>query len=400
MNIYNQKLQALEETPETGFISLVKTSGLDPARDLRYLNFETVDFADSKLEGFDFTGARIHGAQFSGALISGAIFDAVQWTLPELKAAKDFEEAFVSWRQQKQKPSAPKRLSPEWKNIWGSTTAPEWADEFGTDSYGKWSSFTYAGVTQVLRYCPPGRFLMGSPEDEGERFDNESPEVGVTFTSGFWLFDTAVSQDLYEAVTGSNPSQFKSPDGPVEQVNLYDAQSFVKRLNELVSGFSCRLASESEWEYACRAGSTTPFNPSVGVSHGGLSITPDEVNYDGNHPYGDVPKREGRQRTVPVKGGGFTPNNWGIWHMHGNVWEWCEDVWSDSHEDADKSGLARSASGQEDNQFLVLRGGSWVRNARNCRSAFRGRSRPGVLSGNAGLRFAAGQDISTGKPEV
>ena len=134
---------------------------------------------------------------------------------------------------------------------------PEWAIEWGQDRYGVYVAFTVGTVTQRLRWIPPGRFLMGSPAGEEGRWDAEGPRHEVTLVEGFWLFDTPCTQALWEAVMGGNPSMFKSPTRPVEQVSFEDMQAFLDKLNAQVPGLNLELPSEAQWEYACRAGTTT-----------------------------------------------------------------------------------------------------------------------------------------------
>ena len=229
----------------------------------------------------------------------------------------------------------------DWDEIWDDLGTPDWVADFGEDQYGPWADFEIDGVTQRLRWCPPGSFLMGSPKDEAERFDDEGPQTEITFAAGFWLFDTAVSQRLWSVVMGENPSQFRGDDLPVESVRWDDVRSFLSRINERIPGLGLRLPSEAEWEYACRAGSSTPFEPSVASREEGMAITSEDVNFDGKQPMKGYPGSEFRGQTVPVKGAAFVPNAWGLWHMHGNVWERCEDEWSENHVGADELGRPR-----------------------------------------------------------
>jgi formylglycine-generating enzyme required for sulfatase activity len=148
---------------------------------------------------------------------------------------------------------------------------------------------------------------------------------------------------------------------------------FCRRLSAL-SGDAYKLPSEAQWEYACRAGTTTPFAF-------GETITPELANYDGNHSYANGPKGEYRQQTTPV--GMFAANAWGLQDMHGNVWEWCLDHWHDSYKGAPIDGNAWVSGGE---QSRLLRGGSWFLNPRYCRSACRYRFRPGFASIGVGFR--------------
>ncbi|MBI4750942.1 MAG: formylglycine-generating enzyme family protein [Acidobacteria bacterium] len=214
------------------------------------------------------------------------------------------------------------------------------------------------GMEFVL--IPAGSFLMGSPETEAERYLDERPQHKVTFSKPFYLGKFQVTQAQWQAVMGTNPSYFKGDNLPVEQVSWNDCQEFLKRLNAKQDGYSYRLPTEAEWEYACRAGTRTPFSF-------GETITTDQVNYNGNYPYGDAPK--GEYRGNPTSVGSFPPNAWGLHDMHGNTWEWCQDVWHDTYDDAPTDGSAWE--GEFDNEYRMMRGGSWGSSARLCRSAFR-----------------------------
>ena len=154
---------------------------------------------------------------------------------------------------------------------------PSWAEDYGLDEYGLYASFRIGGIDQRMRWIVPGEFLMGSPEDEAERFDNETPHR-VILSQGFWLADTACTQALWQAVMGNNPSRFlQGEERPVENVSWDDVQQFLTQLNSLSPDFDFRLPTEAEWEYACRAGTTTAF-------WFGDQITPEQVNYDGRYP--------------------------------------------------------------------------------------------------------------------
>ena len=207
-------------------------------------------------------------------------------------------------------------------------------------------------------YTPPGTFLMGSPEDEPGRLDREKQHE-VTLSQGFFLQTTPVTQGQYKTIMGKNPSNFKKigPDGPVENVSWKDAQEFIQKLSERDGTLSYRLPTEAEWEHACRAGTTTPF-------WWGRCLSTDEANYDGNHPLEGCPKGKYRKATTPVKM--FPPNSWGLHDMHGNVWEWCQD-WFGDYPD----GPVTDPTGPETGEYRVVRGGSWLSSARNCRSAHR-----------------------------
>jgi formylglycine-generating enzyme required for sulfatase activity len=204
-------------------------------------------------------------------------------------------------------------------------------------------------------WCPPGTFLMGSPPSELERDDDEQQHQ-VTLTRGFWLGVTPVTQAQWQAVLGSNPSDFQGDDRPVEQVSWDDCREFCKKLAER-DGKPYRLPTEAEWEYACRAGTTTPF-------YFGETISTDQANYGGNYTCGKGKKGKCRQETTPV--GSFPANAWGLCDLHGNVWEWCQD-WYGPYPKGDIKDPQRSESGDA----RVVRSGSWRDDPGYCRAARR-----------------------------
>ncbi|MEH2079441.1 MAG: formylglycine-generating enzyme family protein, partial [Nostoc sp.] len=217
------------------------------------------------------------------------------------------------------------------------------------------------GVTLEMVQIPGGTFMMGSPEGEAERDKDESPQHQVK-VPGLFMGKYEITQAQYQAIMNKNPSNFKGEKRavePVKQVSWDDAVEFCKKLSQK-TGKTYRLPSEAEWEYACRAGTKTPF-------YFGETITTDLVNYNGDYPYGSAPKGEFRQQTTNV--GKFPPNSFGLYDMHGNVWEWCQDVYNDNYQGAPKDGSAW-LTGKDDNTRL-LRGGSWILNTWSCRSALR-----------------------------
>jgi formylglycine-generating enzyme required for sulfatase activity len=250
-------------------------------------------------------------------------------------------------------------------------------DHMGLDTYGKYADLVMGGVTQRFRWLEPGTFLMGSPTNEAERSDSEVQHQ-VTLTQGFWLADTTCTQALWQAVTGNNPASFRDNlNNPVEQVSWDDVQGFILRLNNTVSGLKAILPTEAQWEYACRAGTTTPFSF-------GANITPQQVNYDGNYPYAGGSKGVYRQKTVPVKS--HPANPWGLYEMHGNVWEWCQ-YWYSYY----PSSAVNDPQGDGQGTNRVVRGGSWLDSGRNCRSAYRLRLVPVARYDFLGFRLALGQ---------
>ena len=177
-------------------------------------------------------------------------------------------------------------------------------------SAGEVMTVSIAGVNVRFRWCPAGTFMMGSPEDEDGRSDNETQHE-VTLTRGFWLAETETTQELWEAIMGDNRSAFKGAVLPVECVSWYDCQEFIDKIQRYApSGLNFQLPSEAHWEYACRAGTTGSYNVS------GASL--DSLAWYGNNS---------DDRTHPV--GRKTPNAWGFYDMHGNVSEWCSDRYGD-----------------------------------------------------------------------
>ena len=251
-----------------------------------------------------------------------------------------------------------------------------WASDWGQDPYGLWMGLIVSEVRQAFRWIPPGRFMMGSPSKEAERFDDET-EHEVVLTGGFWLADTACTQALWEAVMGKNPSEFKGAERPVEEISWEDAVLFTKRLNAQVTGLDLRLPTEAEWEYACRAGNQTPF-------WFGTNISTDQVNYHGKYPYAGGKKGQYRGETVEVKA--LPCNGWGLYQMHGNVWEWCADWYGDYPTDT-----VTDPTGSETGEGRVLRGGSWSVSAGDARSAQRFSGTPDDRGDYLGFRLARGQ---------
>ncbi len=193
-------------------------------------------------------------------------------------------------------------------------------------------------VTLEMVSLPAGQFLMGSPDS-----DYEKPPHQVKVNS-FAIGKYPVTQAQYEAVMGKNPSHFKNNSwlknnlqNPVEQVSWNDAQAFCQKLSQ-ITGKTYRLPTEAEWEYACRAGTTTPF-------YFGETITGELANYRASETYAGEAKGEYREETTPV--GQFPPNAFGLYDMHGNVWEWCADTWHDNYDGAPTDGSAWIKNGDD-----------------------------------------------------
>src|SRR5262245_16640321 len=208
-------------------------------------------------------------------------------------------------------------------------------------------------------FIPGGLFKIGSPKGAGR--DSERPQFDVTVPD-FYLGKFLITQAQWQAVTGKNPSRFNDdPALPVENISWNDAKVFCEKLAQ-VTGKAYRLPSESEWEYACRAGTTG--------DHAG---DPDELAWHW---------KNSDNKTHPI--GQKQPNAFGLYDMHGNVWEWCRDVWHGNYNGAPTDGSAWLSGG--DRNFRVVRGGSWYSNEFNCRSASRDRFDPRTLNNNLGVR--------------
>lgn len=233
-----------------------------------------------------------------------------------------------------------------------------------------------------------GTFVMGSPFSEAEREKDETPHR-VTVRD-FYMGKYEVTQREYRRVMGANPSQFKGDDLPVENVNWFEAVQYCNKRSAregLIPAYSIRgqtvnrnrnatgyrLPTEAEWEYACRAGTTSPFST-------GDNITTDQANYYGTYPYNNGARGKYRQETIPARS--FEPNPWGLHNMHGNVWEWCWD-WYGSYGSGDQTNPTGASSGA----YRVYRGGGWNDFGRHLRCAYRATSPPLHRVGNVGLRL-------------
>ncbi len=227
-------------------------------------------------------------------------------------------------------------------------------------------------VEMTFAWIPPGTFLMGSPPEEAERGDDET-QHSVTLTEGFYLGIHPVTQAQWRAVMGNNPSQFQGENLPMENVPWRNCRMFCEKISQ-TNGNRYRLPTEAEWEYACRAGTTTTFQF-------GETITTDQANYDDKYPYSQSKKGVDRRQTTPV--GSFPPNGWGLFDMHGNVWEWCADWFGSKYY---KRSPRQDPQGPERGSYRVLRGGFWSDNACYCRAAYRHNEPPGARFSSIGFR--------------
>ncbi len=238
-------------------------------------------------------------------------------------------------------------------------------------------------IGMELALIPAGWFQMGSPTSEVGRFEDEGPLRPVHLTRSYYLGVYPVTQEEYQAVAGNNPSLFRtghrgSPRHPVDGITWDDANRFCRLLSNLPeerqAGRVYRLPTEAEWEYACRAGTTTPF------SFGSVASS-EEANFDGTHPYGGAARGKYLQRTTPV--GSYQPNAWGLYDMHGNVREWCQDWYGSSYY---AGAPASDPPGPVAGEGRVQRGGSWGSFSWGCRAAFRLSIEPDRAGSVSGFR--------------
>ena len=237
---------------------------------------------------------------------------------------------------------------------------------------------TINDVEYAFRWCPAGWFMQGSPTDEPGRQQWEEAQRGVVLTRGFWMLETPVTQAMWMSVMGNNPSIFRGLNLPVENVSWDNSQQFIAKLNELIAGtpaipgapagFRFSLPTEAQWEYACRAGTTTAFSF-------GDTLTREQANF----------RDSGIRQTSEV--GRFPANAWGLRDMHGNVLEWCQD-WFDYPSGAVTAPVIDPTGPSSGSDHRVARGGCWDYVAGNCRSASRYGTDPSFRSNFVGLRLS------------
>jgi len=248
----------------------------------------------------------------------------------------------------------------------GRGLAPAWASAWGVDEFGVFASLRVGVVEQRMRWIGPGHFMMGSPESEAGRWEDEGPLHRVELTRGFWMAETPCTQAMWKAVMGGNPSRFEgSVQLPVETVSWDDIVKFLAAFNERVPGFGARLPSEAEWEFACRAGTAEP-------RYGEL----DEIAWHGG-------KSDGKTHEVGL----LKPNRWGLHDMLGNVDEWCADGFTSYEARTAIDPFVAHGPGR------VFRGGSWLVGAQFVRAAYRFALEPGNRYGYLGFRLVRGQEL-------
>ena len=280
-----------------------------------------------------------------------------------------------------------------------------WASSWGEDRYGPWMNLTYQDATLTFRWVMPGMFMMGSEENEEGRISWEDHHE-VTIEQGFWLSDVPVTQAFWQAINGDNPSKFKGDELPVETVSWDETQQFIEKLNQLHPDLTTRLLWEAEWEYACRAGTTTAFSFGDEIDSGkanyrGVWTVKDIESYKNDKEWGS----DALKKTSLIKS--YPANPWGLYDMHGNVWEWCQDEWQENlgtkpttfsassvvlDEEAGKASKVEQNSEESDEEQgqRVMRGGSWDLEGWDCRSACRFGYAPDGRNGHVGFRLALG----------
>lgn len=278
--------------------------------------------------------------------------------------------------------------------------APAWAWGWGQDRFGVFTEIRLGDVIQKMRWIPPGSFLMGSPESEAGRLEWEGPQHRVQLTEGFWLGETPCTQALWREVMGENPSRFVSPERPVEQVSCEACQDFLEASENLQPGLHWRLPTEAQWEYACRAGTSTatwvgdleilgernaPLLDAIAWYGGNSGVDFDLAEGHDSSAWPDRQHAHERAGTRQVKT--RKPNPWGLVDMLGNVYEWCEDRSELIHSYPPKERVDPVGN---DGTERVIRGGSWDSYARSVRAAYRDALEPGIRLVHLGFRLSRG----------
>jgi formylglycine-generating enzyme required for sulfatase activity len=368
------KVKEVMRAVDADFAKLAEIAKLDPRRHFQGADLRDVNFGTDDLSGFDFRCADLRGADLSAArglqkwMLHGATLEGA-------------------------------RLPAGWSLA--ALARPIWASAMGRDGFGLWCEIAVGKATQRLRWINPGRFLMGSPEGEEGRFDDEGPQHEVTISKGFWLFDTPCTQALWQAVMGKNPSEFKSPDRPVETVSFDDVQQFIARIGTKIPGLQLALPSEAQWEYACRAGTpTASYAGDLKILGANNAPALDPIAWYGGNSGRDFDLKKGfdssdwPERQYDHKKAGTRrvrekrPNDGGLYDMLGNVWEWCLD----GKRGYEAGGIMDPVGVIGSAEWRVVRGGSWYDAAQGARSACRGTLDPDVSLGHLGFRCAQVQE--------
>ena len=292
---------------------------------------------------------------------------------------------------QGRKPSTPKPAQPAKPSPVARASHPTFTNSIGMEFVQIPAGSFWMGSENSSPNCPSDDPFTEKNEYKecmdrhrsNEFPDGEMPRHRVTIGYSFGMGKYEVTQEQWYKVMGYNPASFKSEKvggdsrkHPVDTVSWNDVQEFIRRLNEMEQTDIYRLPSEAEWEYACRGGTTTNFAF-------GSSLSSSQASFGGHYPDGDSAKDFYREKTTPV--GSFAPNAFGLFDMHGNVCEWCQDVWHDNYNGAPSDGSAWLSGG--DSHFRVLRGGSRFFDGNNVRSASRSRHMPEAIDLNIGFRL-------------
>ena len=245
-------------------------------------------------------------------------------------------------------------------------------------------------VKMRLVLIPAGKFMMGSPATEAGRYSNEGPQHEVTLSKPFYMGVYEVTQEQYEQVMGKNPSALKGARNPVEQVSWDDAAEFCRKLSAR-TGKKVALPTEAQWEYACRAGTTTAFHTGDALKPGQANAVFAQTSKPGvwDRIMAWLGMSSGPKTSQPAPAGSFPPNGFGLCDMHGNVWEWCSDWYADSYANlpAGQAGAKnQDPAGPDSGSQRVLRGGCWIYDPQYCRSAYRRWGNPGNRDDDGGFR--------------
>jgi formylglycine-generating enzyme required for sulfatase activity len=378
-----KRMRAVAECPSEEFRALLNAGGIDPRSGLRNHDWSDLSFAGEDLRGLDFSRCKLHGCDFTGARIAGARFDQARLgavlhdpgrdpTLPAMHSGIANLRNAADWTT--------------YRDGWTRAPGPLLSD----NHLSVGAIFQDAPFAPEMVVVPAGEFWMGSPDgSDGDRGHvaepHEGPRHSVTirqpfavgrFAVTFEEWDWAQAHLEWRRHTKLEPRQpedekWRRDRRPVIDVSWEDAQAYCRWLTA-VTGKPYQLPSEAEWEYCCRAGTETPF-------WWGASISTSQANYN---TYGDGAKGENRRRAVPVDS--FEANPWGLYQVHGNVWEWCQDEWHESYEEAPDDGSAWQS--REEGGRRVLRGGSSNYVPQFLRSAFRYRFASDLRGGYFGFR--------------
>ena len=360
---YLERLQRIDSEKSDAISGLVALAGLDPSRDLRFGDLEDCRFDDDAVRGYDFTGCYLARSTFKGAFIAGAIFDLSNVSFSELRKASDFD----AWLEGDLKRPAGARRKV------AASRLPDLA------------RFREAPWAPEMVVIPSGAFEMGSDDGDGEAFDDEKPKRRMRIARRFGLGRYPVTFEEYDLFCDATKRERPEDAGwgrerrPVINVSWDDANAYADWLNARLGVEAYGLPSEAQWEWACRAGTTTRW---------WWGDAWDAARANGASSF------EGG-RTSPA--GVYPPNDFGLYDTTGNVWEWCADEWTGKLADLPEDGrpfgrpLDRKQNKQKNNgdsPRRAQRGGSWSGNPRDLRSAFRVRVVPGGGGVNVGFRLS------------